>query len=48
MVAGGRDLSGNKGSFDFLTISFSLLFLDYSKFHAQIPAQTTYRESRRK
>lgn len=41
-------LSGNKGVLIFLTISFSLLFLDYSKFHAQIPAQITHRESRRK
>ena len=32
----------------FLTISFSLLFLDYSKFHAQIPAKITHRESGRK
>lgn len=39
---------GNKGVLIFLTISFSLLFLDYSKFHAQIPAQITHRESGRK
>lgn len=49
-----ENLAGNKGSFDcfffllLLTISFSLLFLDYPELHAQIPAPITHRESRRK